>query len=209
MTDDADRRRQSAFLRRNRAARYQLIESAAAQPDSTDEDGPVTNYGKGLTHREDGVPTVRGYDSLVTALATGTVEACNAIDLDDRPSARPLANPSAARGFAVTGVDPHHPNMRAPPATDSPAMGAELVELYWRALCRDVPFGAVDGDDAVAAATTELGDSPDTPVPGATPTRAPTASTSGAPSGGSSPAPRPDHASCSSSGRTSRGVRCP
>ncbi|WP_251341500.1 hypothetical protein [Haloplanus halophilus] len=158
MTDDRTRRRQEAFLRRNRAARHQLLDAPVRGPpsDAAGDDGPVTNYGKGLTHREDGVPTAAGYRSLVEALATGTVAAYNAVDLDASPEARPLAEPHGAHGFEGMGADPHQVALAPPPSFDSPTTGAELVELYWRALCRDVPFGAFDDDGTVAAAVSEL-----------------------------------------------------
>lgn len=157
MTDDLDRRLQAAFLRRERPARYQLLESAPrADETPADDDGPATRFGKALAHRDDGVPTESAYASLVAALETGTVEAYNRIELDRTPEARLLADPHAAHGFKGSGADPRALHMAAPPGTHSPAMGAELVELYCRSLCRDVPFGHYERDGLVATATTDL-----------------------------------------------------
>jgi len=142
MTDDPHRRLQEAFLRRERAARQQLLESTYRVDESDGADDPVTCYGKALHHRDDGVPTASAYASLVDALETGTVEAHNAIELDESPAMRPLAEPHGAHGFEGMGADPWAVQIAPPPAFDSPEMGAELVELYWRALARDVPFGA-------------------------------------------------------------------
>jgi hypothetical protein len=158
MSDDPARRLQAAFLRRNRAARQQLLRSTF-RPDPSDaagDDGPVTNYGKALTHRGDGVPTAAGYRSLVEAIETGTVAAYNAIDLDTSPEARRLAEPHGAHGFEGMGADPHQVTIAPHPSADSPAAGAELAELYWRALCRDVPFGAHGDDATVADAVADL-----------------------------------------------------
>jgi len=49
MTDK--KRRQEAFVRRNRVARQQLLQ-ATFRPDENVDDGPVTNFGKALDHDE-------------------------------------------------------------------------------------------------------------------------------------------------------------
>jgi hypothetical protein len=156
MTDDPHRRLQAAFLRRQRAARHQLLDSAYRVDESAGDDGPVTNYGKALTHRDDGVPTASAYASLVDALDVGTVDAYNAVELDTDPEGRRLAAPHGAHAFEGMGADPWAVDMAPPPAFASSEMGAELIELYCRALCRDVPFGAYGGDGAVADAVTDL-----------------------------------------------------
>lgn len=156
--NDHHRRLQEAFLRRERAARHQLLNSAyrVDEGDADGDDGPVTNYGKSLTHRDDGVPTASAYASLVDALDAGTVEAYNAIELDERPEMRPLAEPPGAHGFEGMGADPWAVHIAPPPSFSSPEMGAELIELYCRALCRDVPFGAYGDDSTIADAVTDL-----------------------------------------------------
>jgi len=156
VSDDATRRLQEAFLRRERAVRHQLLDSAYRVDEADGDDGPVTNYGKALTHRDDGVPTASAYASLVDALDAGTVEAHDAIELDGRPELRPLAEPHAAHGFEGMGADPWAIHMAPPPSFSSAAMGAELIELYCRALCRDVPFGAYGDDGAIADAISDL-----------------------------------------------------
>ncbi|MEF8857039.1 MAG: hypothetical protein V5A16_06410, partial [Haloplanus sp.] len=159
MSDDPHRRLQAAFLRRQRAARQQLLESTyrVDAADTDGDDGPVTSYGKALVHRSDGVPTAAAYASLVDALDAGTVDAYNAVELDETPEWRRLAEPHGAHGFEGMGADPWAIHMAPPPSFASAAMGAELVELYWRALSRDVPFGAYGGSGVVAAAVTDLG----------------------------------------------------
>ena len=158
MTDDPHRRLQAAFLRRQRAARHQLLASAYRVDESNPDgdDGPVTNYGKALTHRDDGVPTASAYASLVDALDAGTVDAYNAVELDTDPEGRRLAEPPGSHAFEGMGADPWAVDMASPPAFASSEMGAELIELYCRALCRDVPFGAYGEDGAVVDAVTDL-----------------------------------------------------
>jgi hypothetical protein len=156
MSGDPHRRLQAAFLRRERAARRQLLESTYRIDEGNGDDGPATNYGKALVHRDDGAPTASAYASLVDALDAGTVDAYNAVELDETPETRPLAEPHGAHGFEGMGADPWAVHMATPPSFASAAMGAELVELYWRALARDVPFGTYGADGVVAAAVTDL-----------------------------------------------------
>jgi hypothetical protein len=154
--NDHARRLQAAFLRRERAARQQLLESAYRVDEGDAGGDPITDYGKALVHRDDGVPTASAYASLVDALDAGTVEAYNAVELDESPEGRALADPHAAYGFEGMGADPWALHMAPPPAFASREMGAELIELYCRALCRDVPFGAYGDDGAIADAVADL-----------------------------------------------------
>ncbi|AXG09235.1 phosphatase PAP2 family protein [Haloplanus rubicundus] len=156
MNDDARRRLQAAFLRRERAARQQLLQSTYRVDEGDAGGDPITDYGKALVHRDDGVPTASAYASLVDALDAGTVEAYNAVELDEQPEGRTLADPHAAYGFEGMGADPWAIHMAPPPSFASPEMGSELVELYCRALCRDVPFGAYGDDGAIADAVADL-----------------------------------------------------
>ncbi|MEF8887755.1 MAG: hypothetical protein V5A30_08100 [Haloarculaceae archaeon] len=157
MTDEQQQRRQEAFLRRNRAARQQLLQATYRTDEEVPDDGPVTNFGKALEHDEDGVPTAEAYESLVDAIEDGSVEAFNDIvreDGDGRP--RRLVQPHASLSFQKAGADPHLLEIRPHPPFASDRTGAEMVELYWRALCRDVPYGQYGSDSTVGDAVSEL-----------------------------------------------------
>jgi hypothetical protein len=164
MTDDDATRRREAFVRRNRAARQQLLDAAPRSDEPVGDDIPVTSFGKGLEHDADGVPTAGAYRSLVAAVEDGSVEGFNAIDLagDGVPGTAPadasrrLVEPNGALAFQDKGADPHTIQIRPHPAFSSAQAGAEMVELYWRALCRDVPFGDYDGSATVGDAVADL-----------------------------------------------------
>jgi membrane-associated phospholipid phosphatase len=165
MTDRSKRRRQ-AFVRRNRAARQQLLAATFRSDEGVDDD-PVTNFGKALEHDDDGVPTGAAYESLVEAIESDGVEAFNDIlraDSDGRP--RRLIQPHASQSFQKTGADPWMTRIRSHPSFSSDRTGAEMVELYWRALCRDVPYGDYDSNGVVGDAVSELGGLPGYRGPG-------------------------------------------
>jgi hypothetical protein len=156
MTEDRRRRRQEAFLRRERVARQQLLKATYRADENVDDD-PVTNFGKALEHDTDGVPTSEAYGSLVDAVEDGSVEAFNDIILEDsdgRP--RRLIEPHGSLAFQKFGADPHMVQIRPHPAFSSDQSGAEMVELYWRALSRDVSYGEYGSDGTVGDAVSEL-----------------------------------------------------
>ncbi len=157
MTDEEPRRRQEAFIRRNRVARQQLLQATFRSDDPVD-DGPVASFGKALEHDADGVPTEAAYQSLVDALDDGSLEAFNDIvGADGRGKLRRrLVEPHGALAFQKSGADPHMVQIRPHPSFGSDRAGAEMVELYWRALCRDVPYGSYGADGTVASAVDEL-----------------------------------------------------
>ncbi|MFQ3283586.1 MAG: hypothetical protein ACI9TI_001192 [Natronomonas sp.] len=157
MTDEQQRRRQEAFLRRNRVARQQLLQATYRTDESVGDDDPVTNFGKALEHDADGVPTEAAYRSLVEALEDGSIDAFNDImleDGDDRP--RRLVEPHGALAFQKSGADPHMLQIRPHPPFASDQSGAEMVELYWRASCRDVQYGDYDSNTMISSAVDEL-----------------------------------------------------
>lgn len=59
--DDDATRRCEAFIRRNRAARRQLLEAAARPDETVGDGGPAASFGKGLEHDADGVPAAEAY----------------------------------------------------------------------------------------------------------------------------------------------------
>ena len=93
------------------------------------------------------------YAALLNALTTGQSAAFEAIPLGGR---MPLANPQAVYAFELEGLDPHQVEISAPPAFRSAETAAEMVELYWQALTRDVPFAAYDTHPLIRAAAADL-----------------------------------------------------
>src|SRR5205823_8898222 len=68
-----------------------------------------------------------------------------------------LTNPQAAFAVNLVGPDPPAIPCPPPPRFGSAEQAAEMVELYWQALTRDVPFSQYESDPLVARATEELG----------------------------------------------------
>ena len=122
----------------------------------------AAHFHKSLPHDVDANPATDGYvdaarfDKLIDALrtldATGDVADLAAVPGGPRKWVNPLA------GWAVDAEmsDPCPHTMPAPPALASEEAAAEIVEVYWMALLRDVPFAQWKGHPDVKAAAAEL-----------------------------------------------------
>lgn len=69
---------------------------------------------------------------------------------------RLLENPQSGFAFHLEGADPQRLCMPPAPCFASKAEVAELAELYWMALTRDVPFTRYGNDPIIAAAVDDL-----------------------------------------------------
>lgn len=123
----------------------------ATNGDGSRYDEPIAVYGKGLPHDDRGVPDPDAYEQLRAALSGDA-------DFESVPLAgeRSLVTPQAALDHETQGADPHQ--MATPPAPrfDGPEAAGEMVELYWRALARDIPFREYEDSPVVDRAREEL-----------------------------------------------------
>ena len=141
-------RLREAARRRRASIRHNLRTGPPTDQPTNDDDtrfGREVNYfasySKGLPHDEFGEVDPDAYESLRSALETP-----GGGDFDAVPQAgvRPLTNPEAAVSFNTLGLDPNDVYGRPAPSFDTAETAAELVELYWMALLRDVPFHQYD-----------------------------------------------------------------
>jgi hypothetical protein len=141
----------TAFRVRRDAALSHLVGARAAAESAGDGPDPYAAFTKGLPHDADGDVDPAALDALSAALAgEGDFEA---VPLGGE---RRLVNPEAALSYNLSGADPHHLPMPPAPAFADPESAAEMVELYWQALLRDVPLDDLGRDPLAARAAAEL-----------------------------------------------------
>jgi hypothetical protein len=139
----------------------------------------IANYSKGLPHpnQQNGEVDSQAYQSLLDAIRTGDPQDFENIILDTTYSNnrgnKKLTNPQAGLAFDLEGPDGHAvallksgaTDLKAaasyeifppPPKFDSAEAAGEMVELYWMALLRDVPFTDFDTNNRVKEAADEL-----------------------------------------------------
>jgi membrane-associated phospholipid phosphatase len=149
-------RPEQALHLREAAAAFQSRQVQASHPTNGDESSLpnyIGNFCKGLPHTQLGEVETSAYQSLLTALAAGTQNAMEGIE---RGSGVKLVDPLAGLAFQMEGQDSHCLGVAAPPAFASAAAADEMVELYWQALARDVPFTDYDTNPITAAAAGDL-----------------------------------------------------
>src|SRR5262249_22129682 len=117
----------------------------------------IGNYTKGLHHDALGNVVPADYRAMVRALISGVPP-----DFEMIPMGAPLGNrrkfisPQAGLGFDWKGPDAHALIIPPAPRIDSAEMAAEMAELYWIALLRDVAFSDYPGNATVAQAVASL-----------------------------------------------------
>lgn len=148
-------RKERACRVRNKAAFYQRDLPVPAQlANGEEEDYPyIANFCKGLPHKANGEVRGAAYESLLAALAGDDPAAFESVPLG---GVRPLRNPQAGMAFDLEGPDSQHLAIPPAPRIDSPENSAEMCELYWMALARDVHFSDYATNAIVADACADL-----------------------------------------------------
>jgi hypothetical protein len=118
------------------------------------------SYHKGLPHHATGEVDAASFDEFVEALRelnqAGDTEPLAKVKGGALEGSRKMVNPMAGWSKDLQISDPCCFKSPPPPRIDSAGAGAELVELYWMAVLRDVPFAAWASNADVQTAVTEM-----------------------------------------------------
>jgi len=153
---DASQRGHRAFVVRRDAAIFQRDRPPTPSISNGDEEAyanRIASYSKGLPHNDLGEVDLNAYNAYLQALNSGQWADFEAIPLG---GAAKLSNPQAAYCYALEGADAAA--LASPPAPmfSSAQAAAEMVEDYWQALTRDVPFSQYGTDPMIAQAVADL-----------------------------------------------------
>jgi len=149
-------RTEQAYAMREEAARNQRDLPLPRNPRNGDEDlypTRIASHTKALQHDSLGRVVRVDYDSLVSALETRDSSKIESLVLG---GGLKLVNPLAGLCFGLEGGDSQHFGLAPPPAFSSAEQAAEMAELYWQALTRDVPFSRYESDPYITLAISEL-----------------------------------------------------
>jgi hypothetical protein len=156
----ADSRMQSALDLRRQTAAAQSKRQAASMRSNGDEDtfpNRIACFTKALPQKEYCEVQPAAYETLLVAMKSGKYADFERIT---RAGGRKLSNPQSAYTFHLEGGDPHTFDMPPAPSIASEAARWETSELYWQAVCRDVPFLSYENSTVVAQAAKSLGAKP-------------------------------------------------
>jgi len=150
-------------IRRKRAKAVRLLAAddqaktpVSSQPNNGDDKRYADRRGsftKSLLHDCDGLVDCTAYQTLLDALTSGCPSDFNAITMG---GSRKLTDPQASYSFSLEGADAAINVVIPAPNFSSAQMAGEMVELYWQAILRDVPFNKYPMDIGVNYAINDL-----------------------------------------------------
>jgi hypothetical protein len=153
--NEAERRRRAFALRRD-AALYEKDRPDDPSLSNGDEErypNRIASFSKGLPHNDLGEVDLNAYNAYLQALNSGKWADFEAIPMG---GAAKLSNPQAAYCYALEGADAAAVAAPPPPAFTSAQAAGEMVEDYWQALTRDVPFSQYGTDPTISQAVADL-----------------------------------------------------
>ena len=124
------------------------------------------SFTKALKHNDNGFVIDSSFQSLLDALDDGTQEALENVILGgtsatptpncDQVAPRRLVNPLNSYSFQLIGNDSNGARMSPAPAFNSRNTAVDMVERYWMALCRDIPFDQYETSELIQEACADL-----------------------------------------------------
>jgi hypothetical protein len=113
----------------------------------------IGNFSQGLPHNGIGEVDTTAYQALLTAVASGRPDDFANIPLGGTVK---LAGPQGGLAFDLEGTDSGQLSIPPSPALASSERAGEMVEDYWMALARDVPFSQYGNEPITAGAIADL-----------------------------------------------------
>jgi hypothetical protein len=153
--DPASRRERSYRLRQKVALAERDIPTPPHIPNGDEKLYPnfIGNYSQGLPHNSLGEVVPAAYQALLTACDTGKPSDFANIPLGGNAK---FVDPQGGLAYDLEGTDSGQLTVPPAPKLASAHRAGEMVEDYWMALARDVPFSQYGAEPITAAAIVEL-----------------------------------------------------
>ena len=142
-------------LRFNAAVRERNVPIPAQNNNGDEARYPnyIGNYSQGLPHDSIGEVEPTAYQALLTAVSSGKPSDFANIPLGGTVK---LSDPQGGLAFDLEGTDSGQLTIPPSPALASAERAGEMVEDYWMALARDVPFSQYGNEPITEAAIADL-----------------------------------------------------
>jgi hypothetical protein len=153
---ESDARADRSFqLRFNAAVRERNVPIPAQNNNGDEARYPnyIGNYSQGLPHDSIGEVEPAAYQALLTAVSSGKPSDFANIPLGGTVK---LSDPQGALAFDLEGTDSGQLTIPPSPALASAERAGEMVEDYWMALARDIPFSQYGNEPITEAAIADL-----------------------------------------------------
>ena len=133
------------------------LSGVMADPADNGDEQSVPNfaaqYSKGLPHDASGEVDAAAYQALRRACISNLESDWSAVPMGGTAK---QVSPQDAWAFQMEGADPTRLRIPAAPAFSSEQRAAEMCEVYWMALLRDVPFAHYPQSSLAADAVADL-----------------------------------------------------
>src|ERR1700691_5204413 len=113
----------------------------------------IANYTKGFAHNTFGEVDPTAYEDYLAAVKTGKRADFDALPMGGTIQ---LVDPQAGIAFDLETYDASQNSIPPFDTLTSPGLAVQMIEAYWQALTRDVPFSQYGADSGIAAAVAEL-----------------------------------------------------
>jgi hypothetical protein len=154
--DDASSRRGRSYRIRKDAAMAERKVPTPRQISNGDETrypNFIGNYSQGLPHNSIGEVDPAAYQALLRAVDTGEPSDFAKIPLGGTVK---LSDPQGGLAYDLEGTDCGQLTIPPSPRLASAERAGEMVEDYWMALARDIPFSQYGEEPVTAAALVDL-----------------------------------------------------
>src|SRR5271154_2939965 len=149
-------RHNTAFKKRLHAAADDRAVKVPPHPNNGDEalyPSGIANFTKGFPHNSFGEVDPSVYAAYLAAVKTGKRADFDALTMGGNEQ---LVDPQAGLAYDLESYDPSQNSIPPFDTLNSPGLAAQMIEAYWQALTRDVPFSQYGTDPTIAAAAGEL-----------------------------------------------------
>lgn len=153
---DPNARPKQAYDKRVSAAKDDRGVEVPPHPNNGDEatyPSGIANFTKGFNHNSFGEVDHSVYASYLAAAESGQRADFDALEMGGTV---PLVDPQAGLAYDLETYDVSQNSIPPFDNLNSPGLAAQIVELYWLALARDVPYSEFGSDPTIAAAASEL-----------------------------------------------------
>jgi hypothetical protein len=153
---NSNQRRNTARKIRRDAAQDRFQETVNNHPTNGDENlyaNKIGNYSKAMPHDSNGIVVGSAFSALVNAMQSGDPADFDAIPLG---GVRKQVSPQGALAFSMDSADSNALPIAVPPSYASENNAAEMAELYWQAVTRDIPFSDYGTDPTIGNAVADL-----------------------------------------------------
>ncbi|CAM9447814.1 unnamed protein product, partial [Pylaiella littoralis] len=116
----------------------------------------IGQFHKSLPHDEYGTVEPSAYQKLLDCAFSADINVCDQVPSGAASKGAKMINPLGGTAHQIDGADSDNVFITTPDGVLSEELAAQMAEVYWMALARDVPFSQFGQDNLIRAAAENL-----------------------------------------------------